>query len=53
VGDAQALATAIHQALTDTNLQKQLLKGATERAFDFTFPAIEAKLNRIMCIEAL
>lgn len=53
VGDAQALATAIHQALTDTDLQKQLLKGATERAFDFTFTAIEAKLNRIMCIEAL
>ena len=48
VGDARAFADATYQLLTDLALQQQILQGVTERAFDFTFPAIDKKISEIL-----
>ena len=48
VGDARAFADATYQLLTDSALQQQILQGVTERAFDFTFPAIDKKISELL-----
>lgn len=48
VGDAEGLAKAIDQLLSDANLQEQILKGVHHRAFDFTFQAVDSRLKEII-----
>ena len=48
VGDVRAFADATYQLLTDSALQQQILQGVTERAFDFTFPAIDKKISELL-----
>ena len=52
VGDAQALAEAMYQALTDTALQQSLLTFGKEHVKNFSFEVIGQQLLTLMFPEA-
>lgn len=48
VGDAEAMAAAIHRLLTDTELQERIKKGMRKQQFLFSFEATDRQFDRLV-----
>ncbi|MBP3745264.1 MAG: glycosyltransferase [Prevotella sp.] len=48
VGDAEAMAAAMHRLLTDTELQEQIKKGMRKQQYLFSFEATDRQFDRLV-----
>ena len=48
VGDAEAMAAAMHHLLTDTELQEQIKKGMRKQQYLFSFEATDRQFDRLV-----
>lgn len=48
VGDAEAMAAAMHRLLTDTELQEQIKKGMRKQQYQFSFEATDRQFDRLV-----
>lgn len=48
VGDAEAMAAAMHSLLTDTELQEQIKKGMRKQQYLFSFEATDRQFDRLV-----
>lgn len=48
VGDAEAMAAAMHRLLTDTELQEQIKEGMRKQQYQFSFEATDRQFDRLV-----